>query len=85
MIFYQLLQLAHLRLLVSLQNDYFNMQTMPIQSLLLVVLLGLLVWLPVVFGAYTITTAIILTGSFLLAGLLGDSVLNKNKDENESP
>jgi hypothetical protein len=58
---------------------------MPIKSLLIVVLLCLFVWLPVIFGAYNTMTAIILTLSFLVAGFIGDRILNKNKDENKSP
>ncbi len=61
------------------------MKSIPFKSLLIIVLLCLLVWFPVVFGAYNIVTAIILTLGFLVAGFLGDMIRNKDKDENKTP
>jgi hypothetical protein len=47
---------------------------MPIKSIIIVLLLLLIVWLPVFFAVYTISMAVTLTVGFIVAGYLGNKV-----------
>jgi hypothetical protein len=55
---------------------------MPIKSIIIVVLLLLLVWIPVLFDMYNCLIAAILTFSFIVVGLVVDKVFSK-KDKGE--
>lgn len=49
------------------------------KSILIVSLLCLLVWIPFFLNIYTSMVAVVLTISFIVAGLIGERYLNKNK------
>ncbi len=52
---------------------------MPIKSLLIVVLLLFLIWIPMLLEMYNAITAFILTLSFIIAGFIGEKILNREK------